>query len=45
MLFIATSVPFLDTNPFYKEVKLNEELIPYFPSSPDIFYLKTEILL
>jgi len=30
MLFIATPVPFLGTNLFNKEVKLNEELIQIY---------------
>ena len=30
MLFIAAPVPFLDPNPFYKEEKLNEELIEIY---------------
>ena len=30
MLFIAAPVPFLDTNPFYKEVKFNEKLIEIY---------------
>ena len=30
LLFITASIPFLDTNPFYKEVKFNEELIEIY---------------
>jgi hypothetical protein len=37
MLFISASVPFLDTNPFYKEVRLNEELIEIYGEKGGIY--------